>query len=73
MKKNKNNISKKPVKEGDLIEVEIEGKAKFGDGITCIGDTNYRIIVKGAEEGEVLRVRIYKVTKNVAFARVEDE
>ena len=49
----------KPVKVGDEVEVKIEGTASKGDGIAK--KDGFVIFVKGARQGDTVKVRITDV------------
>ncbi|MDY7083157.1 MAG: 23S rRNA (uridine(2552)-2'-O)-methyltransferase [Halobacteria archaeon] len=57
-----------PVEEGDTLEVEIVDTGDEGDGIARVED--YVLIVKGADEGENVEVRVNEVRTNFGFAEV---
>ncbi len=59
---------KKPVEVGDEIEVTIESTGAKGDGIAKVN--NFVIIVPGTKEGEIVKVRITRVLKKMAFAEI---
>jgi translation initiation factor 2 subunit 2 len=54
------------VEEGESYEVEIVGTGRKGDGVAERGE--YTIFVPGAEEGEVVQIRIENVSGSLAFA-----
>ena len=60
----------KPVKEGDVIDITIEGIGAKGDGIGKVD--NFVVIVPGAKEGETVKVRITRVLRKMAFAELAD-
>jgi len=55
-----------PVKEGDVLEVTIEAVGEKGDGIAKIN--GFVLFVPKTRAGEVAKVRITRVLKNVGFA-----
>jgi 23S rRNA (uridine2552-2'-O)-methyltransferase len=57
-----------PVRQGEIHEVEIEALGKSGDGIAMID--GFAVIVKGANMGEKLKVKISSVKSNFAFAEI---
>jgi predicted RNA-binding protein with TRAM domain len=61
----------KPVKEGDVVEVTIEGTGAKGDGIARIN--GFVIVVPGGREGETVKVRISRVLRKMAFAELASE
>ena len=58
----------KPVKVGDEVEVKIEAVAKRGDGIAK--KDGFVIFVKGAKEGDTVKVRITDVRPRFAYWRM---
>ncbi|MEM0154268.1 MAG: TRAM domain-containing protein [Methanothrix sp.] len=56
----------KPVKPGDEIDVTIEAVASKGDGIAKVN--GFVIFVKGAKQGESMKVRITDVKARFALA-----
>ncbi len=52
--------------EGETYEVRIEAKGSKGDGIAKKG--KYTIYVPGAAKGDTVRIRIKKITGNLAFS-----
>jgi predicted RNA-binding protein with TRAM domain len=58
-----------PVKEGDIVEVEIENLGDQGDGIARVGP-GYVVIVPETSRGERVSVEITEARENVAFAEV---
>lgn len=57
-----------PVKEGDVIEVEIVGTGKDGDGIAKF--EGFVIIIPNAKEGERHEVQVTTVKPRMAFAEI---
>ena len=55
----------KPVKVGDVIEATIEATASRGDGIAK--KDGFVIFVKGAKQGETIKVRITEVRARFAL------
>ena len=55
-----------PVKEGDELEVKIEAVGEKGDGIAKVD--GFVLFVPKTKEGEVVKVRVTRVLKNVGFA-----
>ncbi len=58
-------LLKTPVKRGDIIEVEIVDVGERGDGVGYFED--FKIIVEGGRPNETVKVKIKKVTKNLAW------
>lgn len=63
-----NKLLSGPVRRGEIHEIEIEALGKSGDGIAMID--GFAVIVKGANMGEKLRVKISSVKSNFAFAEI---
>ncbi|MCJ7442935.1 MAG: 23S rRNA (uridine(2552)-2'-O)-methyltransferase [Methanotrichaceae archaeon] len=57
-----------PVRKGDIREVTIDAIGKSGDGIAMI--EGFAVIVKGANLGEKLKIRVNSVKSNFAFADI---
>lgn len=57
-----------PVRRGDILDVQIEYLGKSGDGIALV--EGFAIIVRKAQPGERLRVKIDAVKPNFAFADI---
>ncbi len=58
---------KKPVKEGDVLKVKIEGKGKQGDGIAKVN--GFVVFVKGdVEVGKEYEVKILRVSRKFSTA-----
>ncbi|MCK4589199.1 MAG: TRAM domain-containing protein [Nanoarchaeota archaeon] len=55
-----------PVKEGDELEVKIEAVGEKGDGIAKVD--GFVLFVPKTKAGEVVKVRVTRVLKNVGFA-----
>ncbi|MCL4381569.1 TRAM domain-containing protein [Candidatus Marsarchaeota archaeon] len=64
MKVKSNYFMPKPVKVGDVVDVKIEAVASKGDGIAKID--GFVIFVKGAKEGEEVKVKITDVKARFA-------
>jgi predicted RNA-binding protein with TRAM domain len=58
----------KPVKPGDEIEATIEAVASKGDGIAK--KDGFVIFIKGAKEGETVKVRIAEVKERFATGEI---
>ena len=58
----------KPVKVGEEIEVKIEGTASKGDGIAK--KDGFVIFVKGAREGDTVKVRITDVRERFSTGEI---
>jgi predicted RNA-binding protein with TRAM domain len=58
----------KPVKVGEEIEVKIEGTASKGDGIAK--KDGFVIFIKGAREGDTVKVKITDVRERFATGEV---
>ena len=57
-----------PVRRGDMLDVQIEYLGKSGDGVAMV--EGFAIIVRKAQQGEKLRVKIDAVKPNFAFADI---
>lgn len=57
-----------PVRLGDVLDVKIETVGEQGDGIVMID--GFCVFVKGAEEGDNVRIKIKDVKPNFAFADI---
>lgn len=69
--RNPNEISEKPVKLGQELEVFIEKKgSNKQDGVANYGETNFRIIVYNAKENKEYKIKIVNIIKNCAFADI---
>ena len=55
-----------PVREGDVLEVKIEAVGEKGDGIAKVN--GFVLFVPKTKEGEVVKIRVTRVLKNVGFA-----
>lgn len=61
--------TEKPVKEGDVVKVKIEGRGKNGDGVARY--ENFVIFVKGeVEEGKEYDVKVVEVKHSFAVGEV---
>ena len=58
----------KPVKVGDELEVKVEAVAAKGDGIAK--KDGFVIFVKGAKEGDTIKVRITDVKARFAIGEI---
>ncbi|MDE1856957.1 MAG: TRAM domain-containing protein [Candidatus Micrarchaeota archaeon] len=58
----------KPVKVGDEVEVRVEAVASKGDGIAK--KDGFVIFIKGAKEGDQLKVRITDVKARFAIGEI---
>ncbi len=58
----------KPVKVGDELELTIEASASKGDGIAK--KDGYVIFVKGAKQGDTVKVRITEVRPRFALGEM---
>ena len=58
----------KPVKAGDEVEVKVEAVASKGDGIAK--KDGFVIFIKGAKEGETVKVRITEVKARFAIGEI---
>lgn len=58
----------KPVKPGDEVEVKIEAVASKGDGIAK--KDGFVIFIKGAKEGDTVKVRISEVKERFAVGEL---
>lgn len=58
----------KPVKAGDEVEVKIEAIATKGDGIAK--KDGFVIFIKGANQGDTVKVRISEVKERFAVGEV---
>jgi len=56
-----------PVREGDLLTVEIVDVGSEGDGVAKVED--YTLFVSGTSEGETVDVRVDEVKPNFGFAQ----
>ena len=60
-----------PVKVGEELDVTIEAVGEKGDGIAK--KNGFVIFVPGVQQGDVVKIRITKVFKKMAFAEVIGE
>ena len=58
------------LKKNTIHQVEVEGYSSEGDGVARIDGCV--VFVKGALRGEICRIRLLKVLKNLAYAKVEE-
>ncbi len=58
----------KPVKTGDEVELKVEAVASKGDGIAK--KDGFVIFIKGAKEGETVKVRISEVKERFAIGEI---
>ena len=58
----------KPVKVGDEVDVSIDNVASKGDGIARVD--GFVVFVKGAKEGDKLKVRITDVKARFAIGEI---
>jgi 23S rRNA (uridine2552-2'-O)-methyltransferase len=58
-----------PVREGDVLEVDIEDVGSEGDGIAKVD--GYTLFVSGADEGETVEVTVTDVKPRYGFAEKE--
>jgi predicted RNA-binding protein with TRAM domain len=58
----------KPVKAGDELEVKIEAVASKGDGIAK--KDGFVIFIKGAKEGDTVKIRITEVKERFAVGEI---
>jgi predicted RNA-binding protein with TRAM domain len=57
-----------PVKDGQEIDVKIDGVGEKGDGIARVD--GFVLFIPGVREGDEVRVKITKVLSKVGFAEV---
>ena len=60
-----------PVKEGDTLEVNIDGVGGKGDGIARV--SGFVIFVPNAQKGSRVKIRMTKVLAKVGFAEVVEK
>lgn len=58
----------KPVKEGDVLEVEVIEKSRKGDGVARV--EGFVIFIPGAEPGQRVKIQIEKVGGTYAIGKV---
>ncbi|ABP51167.1 MULTISPECIES: TRAM domain-containing protein [Pyrobaculum] len=58
----------KPVKEGDIVEVEVVEKSRKGDGVARV--EGFVIFIPGAEPGQKVKVQIEKVGGTYAVGKI---
>jgi predicted RNA-binding protein with TRAM domain len=68
MNMNPNYFLPKPVKVGDEVEVKVEAVASKGDGIAK--KDGFVIFVKGAKEGDTIKVKITDVKARFAIGEL---
>ena len=68
MNMNPNYFLPKPVKVGDEVEVKVEAVASKGDGIAK--KDGFVIFIKGAKEGETVKVKITDVKARFAIGEL---
>lgn len=68
MNMNPNYFLPKPVKVGDEVEVKVEAVASKGDGIAK--KDGFVIFIKGAKEGDTIKVRITDVKARFAIGEI---
>lgn len=68
MNMNPNYFLPKPVKVGDEVEVKVEAVASKGDGIAK--KDGFVIFIKGANEGDTVKVRITDVKARFAIGEI---
>ena len=59
---------KPPVREGEVLEVEIEAVGEKGDGIAR--KDGFVLFVPGVKEGDRVKVKVTRVLRKVGFAEV---
>jgi len=60
-----------PVKVGDELEVKIEAVGEKGDGIAKMN--GFVLFVPNTKEGDLVKIKVSRVLKNVGFAEVIGE
>jgi predicted RNA-binding protein with TRAM domain len=63
-----NSGAPKPVKPGDEVDVEVEAVASKGDGIAK--KDGFVIFIKGATQGQKVKVRITEVKERFAVGEI---
>lgn len=58
----------KPVKEGDVVEVEIVEKSRRGDGVARV--EGFVVFVPGAEPGQKVKIQIERVGGSYAIGKI---
>ncbi|AFA38577.1 putative RNA-binding protein, contains TRAM domain [Pyrobaculum oguniense TE7] len=58
----------KPVKEGDIVEVEVVEKSRKGDGVARV--EGFVIFIPGAEPGQKVKVQIERVGGTYAVGKI---
>src|SRR5580658_5245655 len=69
MNMNPNYFLPKPVKVGDEVEVKVEAVASKGDGIAK--KDGFVIFIKGAKEGDTVKVKITDVKARFAVGEIQ--
>ncbi len=59
-------VKEEPLKEGETYEVRIEAVGSKGDGIAK--KEKYTIYVPGTVKGDIVKIKIKKITGNLAFS-----
>lgn len=60
-----------PVREGEELDVKVDGVGEKGDGIARV--EGFVLFIPGVKEGDEVRVRVTKVLSRVGFAEVVGE
>ena len=60
-----------PIKEGDIIDVEIINVGEKGDGVAKV--EGFIIFIPDAKQGETVKVKITKVLNKFGFAEIQEE
>lgn len=58
------------LKKNEIFTVTIDGYSSDGSGVARID--GFVVFVKGALKGEVCRIKLLKVLKNIAYAKIEE-
>lgn len=61
----------RPVKEGDVVEVEVSSEGKKGDGVARY--KNFVVFVKGGKKGKKYEVKITEVKHTFAVGEIVNE
>ena len=67
-KKDKYTKKRPPVRKGEVIKVYVEDTSRKGDGVAKV--EGFAVFVPGAEEGDVVKIRITEVKKNCAVGKI---
>lgn len=59
-----------PLKKNDIVRLAVSGTTAEGQGVGRT-EEGYVVFIPGAAEGDLLDVRILKVTKTVAYGKIE--